>query len=82
MKLKQIALAAAMVAATGSAMADVSVYGIVDANVNNSKAEAGSKPLGQLGATLGAMKTRDYVSVHTHTLVKHTTDHFSKRTAS
>jgi predicted porin len=52
-RAKQIALAAAMVAATGSAMADVSVYGIVDANVNNSKAEAGSKPLGQLGATLG-----------------------------
>jgi len=51
-RVKQIALAAAMVAAAGSALADVSVYGIVDANVNNSKAEAGSKPLGQLGKTL------------------------------
>lgn len=59
MKLKQIALAAAMVAAAGSALADVSVYGIVDANVNNSKAEAGSKPLGQLGATLKAPAATD-----------------------
>jgi predicted porin len=46
MKLKQIALAAAVVAAAGSAaaqMADtgVSVYGIVDVNVNNAKTETG-----------------------------------------
>ena len=48
MKLKQIALAAAVVAASSAALADVTVYGIADVNVNNSKAEVGSKPLAAL----------------------------------
>jgi predicted porin len=39
MKLKQIALAAAVVAASSAALADVTVYGIADVNVNNSKTE-------------------------------------------
>ncbi|MGA0950673.1 MAG: porin, partial [Burkholderiaceae bacterium] len=48
MKLKQIALAAAVVAASSAALADVTVYGVADVNVNNSKAEAGSKPFAAL----------------------------------
>ena len=40
MKLKQIALAAAVVAASSAALADVTVYGIADVNVNNAKTEA------------------------------------------
>jgi predicted porin len=39
MKLKQIALAAAVVAASSAALADVTVYGIADVNLNNSKTE-------------------------------------------
>ena len=49
MKLKQIALAAAVVAASSAALADVTVYGVADVNVNNSKAEVGSKPFAALG---------------------------------
>jgi predicted porin len=41
MKLKQIALAAAVVAASSAALADVTVYGIADVNLNNGKTEAG-----------------------------------------
>lgn len=41
MKLKQIALAAAVVAASSAALAEVTVYGIADVNVNNAKTEAG-----------------------------------------
>jgi len=37
MKLKQIALAAAVVAASSAALADVTIYGIADVNLNNSK---------------------------------------------
>jgi len=56
MKLKQIALAAAVVAAAGSAaaqMADtgVSVYGRVDANVNNNKVDAGFDGVGNTSQT-------------------------------
>lgn len=39
MKLKQIALAAAVVAASSAALADVTIYGIADVNLNNSKTE-------------------------------------------
>ena len=41
MKLKQIALAAAVVAASSAALADVTVYGIADVNLNNGKTETG-----------------------------------------
>ena len=41
MKLKQIALAAAVVAASSAALADVTIYGIADVNLNNGKTEAG-----------------------------------------
>jgi predicted porin len=39
MKMRQIALAAAVVAASSAALADVTVYGIADVNVNSSKDE-------------------------------------------
>ncbi|MDA1327388.1 MAG: porin [Proteobacteria bacterium] len=41
MKLKQIALAAAVVAASSAALADVTIYGIADVNLNNGKTETG-----------------------------------------
>ena len=41
MKLKQIALAAAVVAASSAALADVTLYGIADVNLNNGKTETG-----------------------------------------
>lgn len=56
MKLKQIALAAAVVAASSAALADVTVCGVADVNVNNSKAEVGSKPLAALGNGLTTLK--------------------------